>query len=83
MPQLEGPTTRIYSYVLGGFVEKKKKKTRRLARDGSSGANLKKKENILQRFSVIYWWEDTRSPTDLQPNFRASISLRLNLEQVT
>ena len=26
MPQLEGPTTRIYSYVLGGFGEKKKKK---------------------------------------------------------
>ena len=26
MPQLEGPTTRIYNYVLGGFGEKKKKK---------------------------------------------------------
>ena len=26
MPQLEGPTTKIYNYVLGGFVEKKRKK---------------------------------------------------------
>ena len=26
MPQLEGPTTKIYSYVLGGVEEKKRKK---------------------------------------------------------
>ena len=26
MPQLEGPTTKIYNYVLGGFGEKKQKK---------------------------------------------------------
>ena len=26
MPQLEGPTTKIYSYVLGGFGEKKQEK---------------------------------------------------------
>ena len=26
MPQLEGPTTKIYDYVLGGFGEKKKKR---------------------------------------------------------
>ena len=26
MPQLEGPTTKIYSYVLGGFGEINKKK---------------------------------------------------------
>ena len=26
MEQLEGPTTRIYNYVLGGFGEKKQKK---------------------------------------------------------
>ena len=26
MPQLEGPTTKIYSYVPGGFGEKKEKK---------------------------------------------------------
>ena len=26
MPQLEGPTTKIYNYVLGGFGDKKKKK---------------------------------------------------------
>ena len=26
MPQLEGPTTRIYNYVLGGFGEEKKEK---------------------------------------------------------
>ena len=40
MPQLEGPTTRIYNYILGGFEEKKKKKKRRLATGVSSGANL-------------------------------------------
>ena len=41
MPQPEGPTTKIYNYVLGGFGEKKKKKRRkRLATDVSSGANL-------------------------------------------
>ena len=26
MPQLEGPTTKIYNHVLGGFVEKKQEK---------------------------------------------------------
>ena len=31
MPQLEGPTTRICNYVLGGFGEKKQGKKRRLA----------------------------------------------------
>ena len=40
MPQLEGPTTKIYNYVLGGFGEKKQKKKRRLATVVSSGANL-------------------------------------------
>ena len=25
MPQLEGPTTKIFNYVLGGFGEKKEK----------------------------------------------------------
>ena len=29
MPQLEGPTTEIYNYVLGGFGEKKQKKKRK------------------------------------------------------
>ena len=45
MAQPEGPTTRIYNYVLEGFGEKKKreKKRRRLAIDVSSDANLKKK----------------------------------------
>ena len=41
--QPEGPTSRIYNYVLGGFGDKKKKKKkkkRRLATDVSSGANL-------------------------------------------
>ena len=37
----KGPTTRIYNYVLGVLWEKKKKeKSRRLATDVSSGANL-------------------------------------------
>ena len=38
MPQLEGPTTRIYNYVLGGFGGKKEEK-KRLVTDVSSGAN--------------------------------------------
>ena len=43
--QLEEPATRIYNYVLGDFGEKKKKKktknkTKRLATNVSSGANL-------------------------------------------
>ena len=29
MPQLEGPTTKIYNYVPGGFGEKKQKKRKR------------------------------------------------------
>ena len=37
----EGPKTRIYNYVLGGFGKKKEKK--RLARVVNAGANLKKK----------------------------------------
>ena len=44
--QPEGPTARVYNYVLGGF-EKKKKKKRRLATDVSSGANLKKKNKAI------------------------------------
>ena len=36
----KGPTTRIYSYVLGAFGEKKKGEKKRLATDVSSGANL-------------------------------------------
>ena len=39
MPQLEGPTAKIYNYVLGGFGEKKQGK-KRLATVVSSGANL-------------------------------------------
>ena len=38
--QPEGPTTRIYNHVLGGFGEKKRKKKRKLATDVSSGAIL-------------------------------------------
>ena len=33
MSQLEGPTTRIYSYVLGGFAEKKQKEKNNLTVD--------------------------------------------------
>ena len=42
MPQLEGPTTKIYNYVLGGSGEKEKKaeKKRRLATVVSLGDNL-------------------------------------------
>ena len=47
--QPEGPTTRIYSYVLEGFGEKKKKKKRRLATDVSSGGNENKKFMKIKR----------------------------------
>ena len=40
MPQLEGPATKIYNYVLGGFGEIKQKEKKRLATVVSSGANL-------------------------------------------
>ena len=54
MPQLEGPTTKIYNYVLGGFGEKKKekKKNRRLATVVSSGANPEKKK-ISSHFKMF------------------------------
>ena len=42
--ELEGPTTRRYSYALGGFGEKEKKREKRLAADVSSGPILKKKK---------------------------------------
>ena len=48
MPQLEGPTTRICNYVLGGFGEKKKKK--RLATDVSSGPIFKKEKKCSGKF---------------------------------
>ena len=43
--KLEGPTTRIYNYILGGFGEKRKGK-KRLATDVSSGANLQKEKKF-------------------------------------
>ena len=46
--QLEGPTARIYNYVLGGFGEKKKEK-KKLTTDVSSGANLKKEKSLKKR----------------------------------
>ena len=44
MAELEGPATKIYNYVLGGFGEKKKK---RLAIDVSSGPIFKNKKLFL------------------------------------
>ena len=42
MPQLEGPTTRVYNYILGGLGEKKQKKKSQKSslerRDGSKTA---------------------------------------------
>ena len=52
MPQLEGPTTKTYNYLLGGFGEKnqKKKKDWQVV---SSGANLKnKKEKKIKVLNV-------------------------------
>ena len=37
MPQLEGPTTKIYNYGLGGFGEKKEKKNPHDSEEGSIG----------------------------------------------
>ena len=55
MPQLEGPTTKIYNCVLGGLGEEKKAEKKRLATVVSSGANLKKKkESISVIFVCIY-----------------------------
>ena len=53
MPQLEGPTTEIYNYVLRGFVEKKRR--RRLATVVSSGANLLKKKREREEPLLIAW----------------------------
>ena len=54
MPQLEGPTTKIYNHVLGGFGEEKQgKKKKRLATVVSSGANLKKKKKERPLWSVF------------------------------
>ena len=43
--ELEGPTTKIYNYVLGRFGEKKKEK-KRLVTDISSGPIFRKKEKL-------------------------------------
>ena len=51
--QLEGPTTRIYNYVLEGFGEEGRKG--RLATDDSSGPVLKRKtveQNTKKRESL-------------------------------
>ena len=42
MPHLEGPTTKIYNYVLGGVfgVKQQEEKKGRLATVVSAGANL-------------------------------------------
>ena len=43
MPQPEGPTTRIYNYVLGGFEEKKKDE------EEGEGEGKEKKKKIGNR----------------------------------
>ena len=55
--QPEWPATRIYNYVLGGALgRRRRKKIRKLATDFSSGANLKKKKlssvylNLIQSY---------------------------------
>ena len=62
MPQLEGPTAKTYSYVLGGFGEKnqkkKKKKKGRLATVVSSGAYLKKKKDKYGQMQRL--WQHQR-----------------------
>ena len=61
----EGPTSRIYNYVLRGFGEKKKKrKKRRLATNVSSCANLSKikKENKKNKKPFSLRYEATLSP---------------------
>ena len=51
--QPEGPTTRIYNYVLEGLEEKEKERKRRLATDISSGANIKKKNDISLKINKL------------------------------
>ena len=59
MAEPEGPTTRIYSYVLGGFGEKKKKKSwqQRLAQ-GPSFEEKQIKNDIVQ----LRWRKDEYNP---------------------
>ena len=40
MPELEGPTTKIYNYVLGAYGEEKKKKENPLARSQPLNSDL-------------------------------------------
>ena len=47
--ELEGPTTRTYNYVLGGFGEKKKKKDEQQML--AQGQSLKKKKKRILDFS--------------------------------
>ena len=53
MPQLEGPATKIYNYVPGGFGEINQKKKKILATVVSSGANLKKKQKKTKKLLIL------------------------------
>ena len=48
MPQLEGPTTKIYNYVLGGLGEKKQEK---------------KKEDSQQLLAQVSIFKKNKKPT--------------------
>ncbi len=52
MPQLEGPTTRIYNYVLGGFGENKGK-----------NKILKKKSSVSYKNITIQWNQENNTWT--------------------
>ena len=48
MPQQEGPTTKIYNYVLGGFGEKKRKKIlQSLVADSTKGFEKMCCDNLM------------------------------------
>ena len=55
MPQLEKPTTKIYSYVLGGFGERKQKTKKKKKKIGKLLAQVpifKKKTQTKQNFKT-------------------------------
>ena len=60
MPQLEGPTTEIYSYVLGGFGEEKKKK--------------KKKEDWQQMLAQVPIFKKRKEKESLRKEIRGCVT---------
>ena len=58
--QPEGPTARIYNYVIGGLLGRWKRK-KRLATDVSSGDIFKKKLHSIKYEVALKKWYDAKS----------------------